>query len=68
LAGIEDLAGALFPVLFVGLTALTTRTRGDVARSLIAALGAAALIALWPQAGALGAVAVAMLVAMGFRR
>jgi predicted branched-subunit amino acid permease len=68
LAGIEDLAGALFPVLFVGLTALTTRTRGDVARSLIAALGAVALIALWPQAGALGAVAVAMLVAMGFRR
>jgi hypothetical protein len=38
LGSVEPLADALFPVLFVGLAALTTTTRSDTGRALLAAL------------------------------
>lgn len=63
LASVEPLADALFPVLFVGLAALTTRTRSDLARAAVAGGVSLALLALVPAAGALGAIAVAVAVA-----
>ena len=62
LATIEPLADALFPVLFVGLAALTAATRSDVARALLAGGLALGLLLVWPGAGALGAIAVAIVV------
>lgn len=66
-AGLEPLADALFPVLFVGLTALTAATRSDASRAVMAGGAALALLVAWPQAGALGAIAVAVVVAMMVR-
>jgi predicted branched-subunit amino acid permease len=63
LAGVEPLAAALFPVLFVGLAALTTVTRADSARALLAGAASLGLLLAWPGAGALGAIAVAIAVA-----
>lgn len=63
LARIEPLAAALFPVLFIGLAALTTATRSDTVRALLAGGVALGLLLVWPGAGALGAIAVAVAVA-----
>jgi predicted branched-subunit amino acid permease len=63
LAVVEPLAAALFPVLFVGLAALTAVTRSDAVRALLAGAGSLGLLLAWPAAGALGAIAVALLVA-----
>jgi predicted branched-subunit amino acid permease len=63
LAAIEPLAAALFPVLFVGLAALTATTRNDVIRALLAGSASLGVLVLWPAAGALGALAVAIAVA-----
>lgn len=60
---VEPLAEALFPVLFVGLAALTATTRADAARALLTGVGCLALLLAWPGAGALGAIAVAVAVA-----
>lgn len=62
-ATVEPLAEALFPVLFIGLAALTASTCGDGARSVLAAAATLGLLVLVPAAGALGAVAAALLVA-----
>lgn len=64
-ATVEPLADALFPVLFVGLAALTARTRSDAMRALLAGGAAVALLVVWPGAGALGAIGVAIVVAAG---
>lgn len=61
-ASFEPLAAALFPVLFVGLAALTARTRSDAARAALAGVGSAVLLITWPAAGALGVIAVAVVV------
>lgn len=63
LASVEPLADALFPVLFVGLAALTAATRPDATRALLAGGAALALLLAWPGAGALGVIAVAVAVA-----
>lgn len=63
LATAEPLAAALFPVLFVGLAALTVSTRSDAARALLAGGAGLGLLLAWPGAGALGAIAVAVAVA-----
>lgn len=63
LARIEPLAAALFPVLFIGLAALTTATRSDTVRALLAGGVALGLLLVWPGAGALGAIAVAIAIA-----
>ena len=61
-ASIEPLAAALFPVLFVGLAALTAQTRSDATRAVLAGMASVALLLLWPAAGAIGAIAVAVAV------
>jgi hypothetical protein len=49
-------------VLFVGLAALTAQTRSDATRAALAGTASLALLLLWPAAGALGAIAVAVAV------
>lgn len=61
-ASVEPLAAALFPVLFVGLAALTAQTRSDAARAVLAGSASVGLLLMWPAAGALGAIAVAVVV------
>jgi predicted branched-subunit amino acid permease len=61
-ATVEPLADALFPVLFVGLAALTAATGSDAVRGVLAGAAAVALLLVWPGAGALGAIAVAIAV------
>lgn len=46
--GLEALAGAVFPVLFVGLAALMVRTVGGVARIVAGAAITGLLLAVWP--------------------
>lgn len=60
---IEPLAAAVFPVLFIGLAALTASARSDAARAAIAGGASVGLLMIWPDAGALGAVAAAIIVA-----
>lgn len=60
---VAPLADALFPVLFVGLAALTASTRADGGRALLAGAAAVALLLAWPGAGAIGAIVVAVAVA-----
>jgi hypothetical protein len=64
LPGIEPVAGALFPVLFIGLAAATATGRSEVARAVLAGAGALILLAAWPAAGVLGALGVALAVAV----
>jgi hypothetical protein len=47
----------------VALAALTTATRSDTVRALLAGGVALGLLLVWPGAGALGAIAVAIAVA-----
>ena len=63
LAVVEPLAAALFPVLFVGLAALTATARSDAVRAVLAGGAALGLLLVWPGAGALGAIAVAIVAA-----
>jgi predicted branched-subunit amino acid permease len=64
LPGIEGVAGAIFPVLFIGLASLACRTRSHVVR----ALGAAVLTAGWafalPDLRALAPVVAGVAVAL----
>lgn len=60
---LAPVADAAFPVLFVGLAALTARTPADTRRSLIAGVAALALLVALPSAGAAAAVVVAIGVA-----
>ncbi len=63
LGGLASLAQAAFPVLFIGLAAVTARQRRDAVLAAVAAAAAAALLALAPGAGVLGGLAVAIAVA-----
>ncbi|MDQ4027046.1 MAG: AzlC family ABC transporter permease [Actinomycetota bacterium] len=64
LAPLEGLAAAVFPVLFVGLAALSAHTRSDVIRTLVAAAISLGLAIALPQGRgivpAIAAVAVAV--------
>lgn len=64
LAAAEPLADALFPVLFVGLAALTTVTRADVGRTILAGGASLAALLAWPAAGVVGVIVVAVVAAM----
>lgn len=67
--GAAGLASVVFVILFVGLSAMTCRGAADVGRAATAGVGAAALLLLAPGVGALGAIAVAVVVAaLGTRR
>lgn len=63
LASVEPLADALFPVLFVGLAALTAGTRADVGRTILAGGVSLAVLLAWPGAGVLGVIVVAVVAA-----
>jgi predicted branched-subunit amino acid permease len=54
------LASVVFVILFVGLSALTCRSSGDVRRAALAAAMTAAMLAVLPSAGAAGALVVAV--------
>jgi predicted branched-subunit amino acid permease len=67
--GAEEAAAALFPVLFIGLAAVTASSWRDAVRAAGAGAAAAVLLIAAPAAGVLGAVAVAIVVAwVGVRR
>lgn len=63
LASLEGLATALFPVLFIGLAALTARSRSGAVRAIGAALLVAVLILLLPQVRAFAPIVAALTVA-----
>ncbi len=64
LASLEGLAEAIFPVLFVGLAALSIVNRAAAVRSGTAALIAVLLIVVFPQARGLAPVIAALAVAL----
>jgi branched chain amino acid efflux pump len=67
--GAEEAAAALFPVLFIGLAAVTASTWRDAVRAVAASAAAAGVLMAAPAAGVLGALAVAIGVAcLGVRR
>ncbi len=63
LGAIAVLAEAMFPVLFIGLAAVTTRQPRDALLAAIAATAAAALLIIAPGAGVLRGLARAIPVA-----
>jgi predicted branched-subunit amino acid permease len=63
-AGLEEVAVALFPVLFIALAALTARTRSLAARALVAAAITAVIAFTVPQWSALAPVVAGLLVAI----
>jgi branched chain amino acid efflux pump len=69
IGGAEEAAAALFPVLFIGLAAVTASTWRDAVRAAGAGAAAAVLLIAAPAAGVLGALAAAIAVAcVGVRR
>ena len=64
LAAVEGLAGALFPVLFIGLAALAATRLSHVVRALAAALLTAAVALLLPELRLLAPVVAGVLVAL----
>ena len=64
LAAVESLAGALFPVLFIGLAALAATRRSHVVRALAAALLTAAVALLLPDLRMLAPVVAGVVVAL----
>jgi predicted branched-subunit amino acid permease len=68
LVAVEGLAAAIFPVLFVGLTAVTVRGRHGVVRVVVAAAIVIACSQLLPQAHAFLPIVAALVVAVpGYR-
>jgi branched chain amino acid efflux pump len=63
IGGAEEVAAALFPVLFIGLAAVTASTWRDAVRAAGAGAAAAVLLVVAPAVGVLGALAVAITVA-----
>ena len=64
LAAVEQVAGAIFPVLFVGLASLAVRRPSHVARALAAAALTAAVAVLLPDLRMLAPVIAGVLVAL----
>jgi predicted branched-subunit amino acid permease len=62
--GLDRIAEALFPVLFVGLAALTARTLGLAARAVLAATLTAAICFVTPEWRALAPAVTGLLVAL----
>ena len=60
---LEGMTFAVFPVLFVGLMALTAGSRSAAGRAMLAALLVVVLLAVWPALGGLAPVAAAVVVA-----
>jgi len=64
LPGLEGFAAAVFPVLFIGLAALTTRSRSIAVRAVGAAAVTAFIVITLPDARALAPVVAGVLVAL----
>ena len=64
LAAVEHVAGAIFPVLFIGLAALAVRRPSHVVRALAAAVLTAAVAVLLPDLKMLAPVIAGVLVAL----
>ena len=64
LAGLEGVAEAVFPILFIGLAALAARSRGTVARALAAVAITAIIAVTLPDIRALAPVVAGVLVAL----
>ena len=64
LEGVGDAATAVFPVLFVGLSALSCTSMSTAARAVIAAAATAVATATVPDAGAVAAVVAAVAAAI----
>ncbi len=64
LPGIEGFAGAVFPVLFIGLAALAARTRSVAFRALVAAAITAVIAVTLPDVRALAPVVAGALVSL----
>jgi predicted branched-subunit amino acid permease len=62
--GVEDVAGAVFPVLFIGLASLACATRSDVIRAVGAAALTAGLAFAVPDLRALAPVLAGVIVAL----
>ncbi len=60
LMGLAPLAGVVFVILFIGLSALTCRSAADARRAAAAATITSTVLLALPAAGALGAVVVAL--------
>jgi predicted branched-subunit amino acid permease len=63
-AAVQGLAGAIFPVLFIGLASLAIATRLDLARAVVAALLTGALAFTVPEARAVAPVIAGILAAL----
>lgn len=64
LTGLQGISEAIFPVLFVGLAAISATRRDLLVRGGVAALIVIAVARLWPQGRGLGPVLAALLVAL----
>lgn len=64
LPGLEGFAAAVFPVLFIGLAALTTRSRSIAVRAVAAAAVTAVIAITLPDARALAPVVAGVIVAL----
>lgn len=61
---VSSAAEAVFPILFIGLAALSCTSRGIAVRSIIAAAVTGGVALLWPGGRAVAAVVAAVLVAL----
>jgi predicted branched-subunit amino acid permease len=64
LEGVADLAEAVFPVLFIGLTALACSSLNVALRALLAACMTGAAVAVAPDTGAVAAMGAAIVVSL----
>jgi predicted branched-subunit amino acid permease len=62
--GVEGLAAAVFPVLFVGLASIMARGTGPVVRTVLAAGLTLVLLLAWPGLGGLAPVIAAIAVSL----
>jgi predicted branched-subunit amino acid permease len=66
--GVQSAAEAVFPVLFIGLAALTCPSLSIAIRALVAAAATAAAVTLWPGSRGVAAIVAAVAVALPGRR
>ncbi len=64
LSGLEGVAEAVFPILFIGLAALAARSRGTVARAIAAVAITAVIAVTFPDIRALAPVVAGVVVAL----
>lgn len=65
--GLEDLASAVFPVLFIGLASIMARGTDLLVRTGVAAILTLVLLIAWPGLGGVAPVVAAIVVSVGAR-